>query len=319
MSIKKGKEVVRIEAEAIKALESRIDERFLQAVNILLACKGRVIITGLGKSGLIAKKIAATMTSTGTAALFLHAAEALHGDSGAILKDDAAICISKSGNTQEVLQLMPVFKRQGVPIIAMTGNLHSEMASRADVVLDISVKEEACPFDFVPTASTTATLVMGDALALSLFQERGFSMEEFAQYHPGGTLGRKLLLKVDDVMRSGEGLAKVHLDTPMPQAILEITSKRIGATCVMDHEDKLKGIITDGDLRRYMEQHDRLWELTAKDVMCEQPKCIPAGILAAKALHVMELHSVNQLIVLDEHKQPVGMVHVHDILKAGVA
>jgi len=318
MSIEKGREVIRIEAEAIQALESRIDENFQKAIQILLACKGRVIITGLGKSGLIAQKIAATMTSTGTAAIFLHAAEALHGDAGAVLKNDAVICISKSGNTEEVLQLMPVMKRQGVPIIAMTGNTHSEMALRADVVLDISVKEEACPYDFVPTASTTATLVMGDALALALFQERGFSMEEFAQYHPGGAIGRKLLLKVDDIMRSGDDLATVKIDTPMPEVILEITSKRIGATCVMEGE-KLVGIITDGDLRRYMEHHDHLWQLTAKDVMCLQPKCIPAGILAAKALHVMELHSINQLVVLNEHRFPVGMVHVHDILKAGVA
>lgn len=319
MSIQKGKEVVRIEAEAIAALESRIDESFQKAVDILLKCKGRVIIAGLGKSGLIAKKIAATMTSTGTAALFLHAAEGLHGDLGAVLNDDAVICISKSGNTEEILQLMPMFKRQGVPIISITGNPRSEMALRSDVVLDVSVKEEACPYDFVPTSSTTATLVMGDALALALFQERGFSMEDFAQYHPGGTIGKKLLLKVDDVMRTGDDVAKVRVDTPMPAAMLEITSKRIGATCVMDAQDKLVGIITDGDLRRFMERHNHIWQLQAKDIMSASPKCVPSGILAAKALHVMEQHAINQLIVVDAHHYPVGMVHVHDLLKAGVA
>ena len=319
MSIQKGREVVRIEAEAIAALESRIDENFQKAVDILLQCKGRVIIAGLGKSGLIAKKIAATMTSTGTAALFLHAAEGLHGDLGAVLSDDAVICISKSGNTEEILQLMPMFKRQGVPIISITGNPRSEMALRSDVVLDVSVKEEACPFDFVPTSSTTATLVMGDALALALFQERGFSMEEFAQFHPGGSIGKKLLLRVDDVMRTGDDVGKVRLETPMPDTILEITSKRIGATCVMDDQDKLAGIITDGDLRRFMERHDHIWQLKAKDIMSQNPKCVTSGVLAARALHVMEQHAINQLIVVDANHYPVGMVHVHDLLKAGVA
>ncbi|MCK5146401.1 KpsF/GutQ family sugar-phosphate isomerase [bacterium] len=319
MSIERGRQVIRIEGEAILALEERIDDNFQKAVDILFNCKGRVVVVGLGKSGLIAQKIAATMTSTGTAALFLHAAEGLHGDVGAVLHDDAVICISKSGNTEEILQLIPMFKRQGVPIIAMTGNTHSEMAVRSDVVLDISVKEEACPFDFVPTSSTTATLVMGDALALALFQEHGFSMEEFAQYHPGGSIGRKLLLRVDDIMRSGDDVARVQLDTPMPAAILQISSKRTGATCVMSPDNKLAGVITDGDLRRFMETHNNLWDLQAADIMCDTPKCISTGMLAAKALHIMEQYSINQLIVLDDLKYPIGMVHVHDILKAGVA
>lgn len=319
MSIEKAKEVIRIEAEAICALENRIDESFQKAVDILLECKGRVIITGLGKSGLIASKIASTMTSTGTAAIFLHAAEGLHGDLGAVLKDDVVICVSKSGNTTEILQLIPLFKRQGVPIIAITGNPESEMAARCDVILDVSVKEEACPFDFVPTSSTTATLVMGDALALALFQERGLQIEDFARYHPGGDIGKKLILKVDDIMHKGKDLPVADEDTPMPKTILEITSKRLGAICVLNKHKDLVGIITDGDLRRYIEQKRDIWDLKAKDLMTLNPKCIPIGSLAGKALHDCEKYSVSQLIVLDAEQKPVGMVHLHDLLKAGIA
>jgi len=319
MSIEKAKEVIRIEAEAIQALENRIDESFQNAVDLLLACKGRVIITGLGKSGLIASKIASTMTSTGTAAIFLHAAEGLHGDLGAVLKDDVVICVSKSGNTAEILQLIPLFKRQGVPIIAITGKTQSEMAKRCDVVLDVSVKEEACPFDFVPTSSTTATLVMGDALALALFQERGFKIEDFARYHPGGDIGKKLILKVDEIMHKGKDLPVTSEETPMTKTILEITSKRLGAICILDQNNELSGIITDGDLRRYIEQKRDIWDLKAKDLMTRNPKCIYLGSLAGKALHILEKHSVSQLIVLDGAKKPVGMVHLHDLLKAGIA
>jgi len=319
MSIEKAKEVIRIEAEAIRALESRIDASFQNVVDILLKCKGRVIITGLGKSGLIANKIASTMTSTGTSAFFVHAAEGLHGDLGAVLKDDVVICISKSGNTAEILQLIPLFKRQGVPIIAITGNPKSEMADQCDVVLDVSVKEEACPFDFVPTSSTTATLVMGDALALALFQERGFKIEDFARYHPGGDIGKKLILRVDDVMHKGKDLPVTTEDTPMTKTILEITSKRLGAICVLNEKKELVGIITDGDLRRYIEQRRNIWDLTARDLMTRDPKYIQLGSLAGKALHILEKYSVSQLIVLDANKKPVGMVHLHDLLKAGIA
>lgn len=318
MSIEKGKEVIRIEAEAIRALENRIDENFERAVNILLNCKGRVIVTGMGKSGIIAKKIASTLTSTGTAAFFLHSAEGLHGDMGAVLKDDVVITVTKSGNTEEILKLMPMFKRQDVSIITMTGNPELIIAQQSDVVLDVSVKEEACPYDFVPTASTTTSLVMGDALALALFQERGFSIDDFVQFHPGGDIGRRLLLRVDDVMRSGEDIAKVNEDVPISQAILEITSKRLGATCILDGNDHLVGIITDGDLRRLMEHRHDIWHLTAKEVMTKNPKNIRAGVLAAHALHVMEEHSINVLIIKDEDGDPVGMVHIHDLIKAGL-
>lgn len=317
-SIALGKEVVRIEAEAVKALEARIDQAFQKAIELLLQCKGRVIVTGMGKSGIIAKKIASTLNSTGTAALFLHPAESVHGDLGAVLKDDVVIAVSKSGNTEELLRILPVFKRQGCPIIAITGGLNSPLARQSDVVLNVSVKEEACPYGLVPSSSTTATLVMGDALAITLFQRRGFSVEEFAQLHPAGTLGRRLLLRVDDVMRTGNDIAKVPLDASLSKTILEITSKRLGATCVMNGNDELKGIITDGDLRRLIEKGNEIWNLKAKDIMNPHPKCIPRGMLAAQALHVMETYSINQLIIVDEKGKPVGMIHIHDLLKAGI-
>lgn len=315
--MKRAKEVIRTEAEAVKALEERIDANFEKAVELILNCKGRVIITGMGKSGIIAKKIASTLTSTGTASIFLHPAEGVHGDLGVVLKEDVIICISKSGNTEEILRLIPQFRKLDVPIISMIGNVNSEMAKYSDVVLDVSVKEEACPYDLVPTASTTATLVMGDALALALFEERGFSVEDFAQYHPGGSIGRQLILQVDDVMRTGDDIAKVYMDTPLSQAILQITSKRLGATCVME-KDKLAGIITDGDLRRLMENTHDIWDLKAEDVMTTNPKCVNSGVLAVTALQVMEEFSINALIVIDKKDNPVGMVHIHDLLKAGV-
>ena len=315
--MKRAKEVIRTEAEAVKALEERIDANFEKAVELILNCKGRVIITGMGKSGIIAKKIASTLTSTGTASIFLHPAEGVHGDLGVVLKEDVIICISKSGNTEEILRLIPPFRKLDVPIISMIGNVNSEMAKFSNVVLDVSVKEEACPYDLVPTASTTATLVMGDALALALFEERGFSVEDFAQFHPGGSIGRQLILQVDDVMRTGDDIAKVYMDTPLSQAILQITSKRLGATCVMEH-NKLAGIITDGDLRRLMENTHDILDLKAKDVMTTNPKCVNSGVLAVKALQVMEEFSINALIVIDKRNNPVGMVHIHDLLKAGV-
>ncbi len=319
MSIEKGKEVVRMEAEAIQALEERIGEEFQKAIDILLACKGRVIITGLGKSGLIGQKIASTMTSTGTAAIFLHAAEGLHGDLGVVLKDDIVICISKSGTTKEILYLMPFLKRQRIKIISITGNINSPMAKSSDVVLDASISSEACPFDLVPTSSTTTTLVLGDALALALFQERGLSVEDFVRYHPGGDIGKRLVLKIDDVMRTGNDIATVREDTPIPETIIEITSKRLGATCIVDENDSLIGIITDGDLRRQIEQKHNIWDLFARDIMTPDPKCIEKGVLAVEALNKMEEYSINQLIVVDKNNDVVGMVHLHDLLKAGLA
>lgn len=319
MSIKRGREVIRIEAEAVRALESRIGDQFEKAVALLLQCEGRIIVSGMGKSGIIAKKIASTMTSTGTAAFFLHPAEGVHGDIGAVLKEDIVICISKSGNTEEILRLIPVFKRQGVPIIAMTGNPDSSLGRQSDVILDISVKEEACPFDIVPTSSTTATLVMGDALALAVFEERGLSVEDFAQFHPAGDIGRRLFLRVEDIMHTGDEIPVVDEATSLPNAVLEITTKRLGCTCVMKKNEKLKGIITDGDLRRLIERRHDIWDLKATDVMTPDPKCVLPGVLAAKALLLMEKHSITQLVVLDTKGVLIGIVHLHDILKAGIA
>ncbi|MFC1569343.1 SIS domain-containing protein [bacterium] len=318
MIIKRAKEVVRIEAKAVLALEERIGEQFQCAVELLLNCHGRVIVCGMGKSGIIGHKIASTLTSTGTAALFLHPADGVHGDLGAVLDDDVVICISNSGNTEEIIRLLPLFKRKDVPIIAMTGNLDSQLALRSDIVLDIHVDEEACPFDVVPTASTTATLAMGDALALSLFEARGLTVEDFALLHPGGEIGRKLILQVDDVMRTKNDIARVDQEMPLSQVILEITSKRLGATCVFNDE-KLCGIITDGDLRRLMETKHDIHDLLAKDVMSSNPITVLEGVLAAKALRVMEDHSINQLIVVNKQNEPVGMIHIHDLLKSGLA
>lgn len=318
MIIQRAKEVIRIEAEAVRVLGDRIGAEFEKAVELLLSCQGRVIVCGMGKSGIIGQKIASTLTSTGTAAFFLHPAEGVHGDLGAVLQEDMVICISNSGNTEEILRLLPIFKRKDIPIIAMTGNVNSQMAQRSDIVLDIHVDIEACPYDVVPTASTTATLAMGDALALALFEARGLTVEDFALLHPGGDIGRKLLLKVDDVMRKGDDIARIDRDAPLSEAILEITSKRIGATCVFS-EGKMCGIITDGDLRRLMEKKHDIHGLTAKDLMSPKPITVQEGVLAAKALRVMENHKINQLIIVDNDGEPVGMVHLHDLLKAGLA
>jgi arabinose-5-phosphate isomerase len=318
-SVDWGREVVRIEGAAVRALEARIGEPFARAVDLLLNCRGRVIVTGMGKSGIIARKISSTLTSTGVAAYFLHPAEGVHGDLGAVLADDVVIAVSKSGNTEELLRILPVFKRRGCPVIAITGGADSPLMRQSDAALDVGVEEEACPFDLVPSSSTTATLVMGDALAIALLRQRGFSAEDFAVLHPAGSLGRRLLLRVDDVMRTGGDIPKVDEDTPLPKTILEITTKRLGATCVMNAEGRLVGIVTDGDLRRLMEKRHDIWDLRARDLMNPGPRCVRRGILAANAIHVMELHSINQLIVVDADGRPVGMVHIHDLLKAGIA
>ncbi|RMD99780.1 MAG: KpsF/GutQ family sugar-phosphate isomerase [Calditrichaeota bacterium] len=318
-SIEIGRRVIRIEALAVSALESRIDEKFARAVDLIFQCNGRIIITGVGKSGIIGKKIAATFSSTGTPAIFLHSAEGLHGDLGVIKQEDLVICISKSGNSQEMHLLLPLFRKIGVPVIAMTGNMQGELAKHADIVLDVSVKEEACPFDLAPTSSSTATLAMGDALAMALLARRNFSAEDFALRHPGGTLGRKLLLRIDDLMGQGDRLPRVSPDTHLDEIILEITHKRYGATCVVDENNHLLGIITDGDLRRLMSQKTNFTRLRARDIMTPKPKTIRSGVLAVKALEVMEDHNIMQVIVVDQSYKPVGMVHLHDLLKAGLA
>jgi arabinose-5-phosphate isomerase len=318
MIIEKAKEVIRKEAEAILNLEKKINSEFQKAVEIILKCRGRVIVTGIGKSGIIGKKIAATLNSTGTAALFLHPVEGLHGDLGLVRRDDVVIAITKSGETEELQQLFPLFKRLGVPIISLTGSPSSQTAEKSDVVLDVSVDEEACPNNLVPTSSTTAALVMGDALAIALLEERHFSAEDFALLHPGGYLGKRLLLKVKDVMHTGSDIPVVSENADMKEVILEMTSKRFGATTVVNDKKELVGIFTDGDLRRLVERTEEIFKLKAREVMIRNPKTIEEEALAAKALNRMEFYNITCLIVPNGNKEPVGILHLHDLLKAGV-
>ena len=313
-----AKEVIQKEARAIFDLEHKIDHEFTQAVELLATCKGRVIISGMGKSGIIGRKIAATMTSTGTSAMFLHPAEGMHGDLGAVHKDDVVICISKSGDTSELFQIFPVLKRIGVPIISIVGNRRSRIAERSDIILDVSVKEEACPFDLAPTSSTTAALVMGDALAVALLEKRNFNAEDFALFHPGGSLGKKLSMKIDDVMFGGDRIPKVNENLPLEKVIFEITSKRFGSTCVIDQDEKLTGIVTDGDVRRLVEKTKDIWNLTAKDVMSNYPKTVKIGTMASDALKLMTDFSIMQVIIIDDENRPRGIVHIHDLLEAGI-
>ncbi len=317
--IERGKQVVRIEAKALEGLVDQVDHSFEKAVNIIRQSKGRVIIAGIGKSGIVGRKIAATLTSTGTAAFFLHPTEGAHGDLGMVLKDDVVICISKSGSTEELAQLIPILKRIGVPIIAMTANPDSELAEKSDVTINVHVPEEACPFDLAPTASTTATMAMGDALAVALLELRNFSLEDFARLHPGGSIGRKLLLMIDDVMATGERVPRVAPNLPLKDAIMEITSKRFGATSVVNGDGKLLGIITDGDVRRLMERKKDLWELRAEEIMTRDPITVKVGILASDAFNLMKIRAINSLLVVDAENRLVGIVHIHDLLKAGVS
>ena len=317
-SISKGREVVRKEAQAILELETKINEDFARAIELLSKCIGRVIVSGMGKSGIIARKIAATLTSTGTSAMFLHPAEGMHGDLGAVHKDDVVICISKSGDTPELFQIFPVLKRIGVPIISITGNRRSRIAERSDIVLDVSVKEEACPFNLAPTSSTTAALVMGDALAVALLEKRKFSAQDFVQFHPGGSLGKKLTMKIDDIMFTGDRIPRVHEHMPLDKVIFEITSKRFGSTCVLDENEQLLGIITDGDIRRLVEKTKDIWNLQAKDVMTEHPKTVKVGTMASDALKLMTDFSIMQVIIVDDENCPRGIVHIHDLLEAGI-
>lgn len=313
-----GKRVVRIEAAAVAALESRIGPEFARAVDLVAGAKGRVVVTGMGKSGIIARKIVATMNSTGTPAIFLHPGDAVHGDLGTVQKNDVVICISKSGDSDEIRHLLPVFRKLGVSVIALVGNLRSELAQKSDIVLDASVVEEACPHDLAPTASTTAALVMGDALAVALLQRRHFTKEDFAMFHPGGNIGKQLLLEVDQLMVSGEALPVVREEVSLSDAIVEMTSKRLGATCVVNAAGVLTGIITDGDLRRLLQRSTTVGQVRAADVMSRNPKTVRRTILAATALEQMEHFKITQFIVTDEDQRPVGMVHLHDLVKAGI-
>lgn len=315
-----AKRVLRIEARAISALADRVDGDFTRAVELLLTCQGRVVITGMGKSGLICQKIASTMASTGTPAFFLHPAEGIHGDLGMLMKGDVVIAVSNSGETDEIVRILPVIKRMGLPLVAMSGNSRSSLRRAADVFLDISIKEEACPLGLAPTASTTATLAMGDALAVALLIRRGFKEEDFALFHPGGALGRKLLLKVEELMHRGIDMPMCHQSTPLKEALFEITSKKLGITGVLSDEGQLVGVFTDGDLRRAMAQGFEVLERPISEVMARNPKRILNTALAAEAVQIMEAHSITSLFVFENEQcgVPVGIIHLHDLLKAGV-
>jgi arabinose-5-phosphate isomerase len=313
-----AKEVLKTESEAIKGLIERLDSAFDRAVDIIYHSQGRTVVTGMGKSGIIGKKIAATLSSTGTPAVFLHPAEAGHGDLGMVTSDDVVLAISNSGETEEVIRLIPYIKRFNVKLISFT-KPNSTLARSSDVFLDVSVRREACPMGIVPTASTTAALAMGDALAVALLIKRGLREEDFALFHPNGSLGKKLLIKVSDLMHTGSDIPIVQVDTPMTDATIEMSSKRLGMTVVCDMEGIIRGIITDGDLRRGLQRWGtEFFQMKAGDVMTHNPKTIQADALAAKALAMMQAHSITSLIVPDENNRPQGVIHIHDILKSGV-
>ena len=319
MTLKRGRQVLEIEANAILALIDRLDQRFEQAVALLDRCQGRVVVTGMGKSGIIGRKIAATLASIGVPSVFLHPAEGIHGDLGMVSRGDLVIALSNSGETEEILKILPAIKRLGVPMISLTGNVESMLAKNSDVVLDVSVKEEACPLDLAPTASTTATLALGDALAMALLEHKGVKPEDFARYHPGGALGKRLLLTVEEVMHGDKAIPTVSPTAPLRDVIVEISSKKLGVTTIVDDSGRLRGVITDGDLRRLLGKGgDDLLDRPAEAVMSPHPKVISRTALAAEAVGLMERHSITVLIVTDAEQRVQGVVHLHDLLKAGV-
>ena len=316
-----ARRVIRVEASALSAMADRIDDSFALAIDLILGSAGRVIVSGMGKSGLVGQKIASTMASTGTPAFFLHPAEGIHGDLGMIMKGDVVIAISNSGETDEILRILPSIKRLGAHLVALSGNPLSNLARSSDVFLDVSVAEEACPLGLAPTASTTATLAMGDALAVALLVKRGFKAEDFAIFHPGGSLGKKLITRVEDLMHSGEAIPLVLEDTVMKEALFVITAKGLGVTGVCASDGALKGVITDGDLRRSLEKGFDILNQRASEVMKLGPLRIKRSELAAAALQVMEQRAITSLFVFenDQIASPCGIIHLHDILKAGIA
>lgn len=313
-----GQRVVNIETQATHALLERINDDFAKACQLILQCNGRVIVTGMGKSGHIGNKIAATLASTGTPAFFVHPGEASHGDLGMITGDDAVIAISNSGNTEEVVTILPLIKRKGAKLISMTGNPSSELAKQADANLDVAVAQEACPLNLAPTASTTATLVMGDALAVALLEARGFTADDFALSHPGGSLGRRLLLLVENIMHGGDALPSVKTGTLLSEALLEMSRKGLGMTCVVDQSECLAGLFTDGDLRRALDHDVNVKTTPIDDVMSKNCKTVTPHMLAVEALKIMEDNAINGVIVVDDNNCPVGALNMHDLLKAGV-
>ena len=313
-----GNAVIAIEAKAVSDLAARIDHNFVRACELLLACEGRIVVLGMGKSGHIGGKVAATLASTGSPAFFVHPGEASHGDLGMITEKDVVMALSNSGETEELLVILPIIKRLGVPLVALTGNPQSTLARMAEAHIDVSVAQEACPLDLAPTASTTAALAMGDALAIALLEARGFTHEDFARSHPGGRLGRRLLLLIDDVMRTGEAVPMVAPDTLLSETLVEVTRKGLGMTAIVDDQRRLLGIFTDGDLRRTMDHGVDVHTTRVKDVMTQRAKTAKLGMLAAEALQIMESSKINGLMVVDEAGMLIGALNMHDLLRAGV-
>lgn len=318
MYLNQAKRVLEIEAEAIERLSKRLGSEFNKAIELLAKCSGKVIVTGMGKGGIIGQKISATLSSTGTPSLFLHSAEAIHGDLGRVAKDDVILVISNSGETQEVIQFLPFIKKIGAGLISLTGNTKSTLAKHSDVVLDVSVKEEACPLGLAPTASTTVTLAMGDALAVCLLKKKGFKEEDFAFYHPGGMLGKKLLLKVEEIMRKGQANPVVNEEALVRDVLYKITEARAGAASVVDKKGRLSGIFTDGDLRRHLETDTRLVLKRVKDVMTKKPITISKDHLASEALRILKEKHIDELPVVDTQGRPIGLLDVQDLLKVGL-
>ncbi|MEK7989860.1 MAG: KpsF/GutQ family sugar-phosphate isomerase [Thiotrichaceae bacterium] len=313
-----GLAVIHTESQAVAALAERIDDSFIKACNIFLNCKARVVVIGIGKSGHIGSKIAATLASTGTPSFFVHPGEASHGDMGMIVQDDVVLALSNSGETDEILTILPLIKRLGVPLISLTGNPRSSIAKASTVNLDVSVSKEACPLGLAPTSSTTAALVMGDALAVALLTAKGISADDFARSHPGGRLGKRLLLHSSDIMHSDEQLPKVALDTTLRDAIVEMNSKSLGITAIVDHENRVKGIITDGDLRRAFDKQLDVHSTLVTEIMTQNCVMIQQDSLAVDALQAMQQHKISALLVLDENDKLVGALNMHDLLRAGV-
>lgn len=317
--LEQAKRVLKIEAEAITKMAERLNSSFDEAVDLILKCKGRTVITGMGKSGLIGKKISSTLASTGTPSLFLHPAEGSHGDLGMVARGDVAIALSNSGETEEIIRLLPVLRRMSIKIISLVGNMRSTLAMRSDVALDVSVAKEACPLGLAPTASTTVVLAMGDALAMVVLERRGFRREDFAMFHPGGTLGKRLILTVGDLIHADMEVPKVEKQLLMKDVLLEISAKRLGMTTVVDENECFIGVITDGDLRRGFERWGtNFLSLSAEEVASSKPKTITKGSLAAEAIAIMEKHEITSLIVVGANGRAEGVLHLHDLLKAGI-
>jgi arabinose-5-phosphate isomerase len=316
--IKRARQVLDIEASAIRQLKQRINKNFAKALNIILKTQGRVVVSGMGKTGVIAQKFSATLASTGTPSLFLHTAEAIHGDLGKVTSSDVVIILSNSGSTTEIRQLLPLLKKIGAKIIALTGNLKSELARYSDVTLDVSVKKEACPLGLAPTASTTATLAMADAICICLLELKGFKEEDFAFFHPGGALGRRLLLKVEEIMRRGPANPIINEEKKVSEVLWRITRARAGSATVVDKTGRIKGIFTDGDLRRHLERDKDLPQRRVKEVMTKCPTVVLSDMLAAEAMRILREKKIDELPVVDKKMRPVGLLDVQDLLKAGL-